>query len=216
MRSIHADIKSCVLDCNRACGQWTYDSRGTHQSGQRRRSATDEIYCNAEKLTLYEHENGDLTLEGRFGEIGHDGGPCSIQSVAKGLLPKVEIRTTVDQIIEDIRMRKMYIEMENEARALLGKEFQSVHQEMRSKDILVGDPKVLDFRKGGCARFRAIYRRSEEIEKLPYPEAAYWAYISGIGVYFGLRENREDMRLNAVSDLKRFVLHSCPASVTGH
>jgi hypothetical protein len=179
-------------------------------NGAETKNAVAEIYCNAEKLTLYEHKNGDLTLEGRFGEIGRDGGRLSIQSLAKELLPKAESGTTVDQMIEDIRMRKMYIEMENEARTLLGKEFQSVRQEMRSKDILVGDPKVLDFRKGGCARFRAIYRRSEEIERLPYPEAAYWAYISGIGVYFGLRENREEMRLNAISDLKTLCCIAVP------
>lgn len=167
------------------------------------KNAVAEIYCNAEKLTLYELENGDLALEGRFGEIGGNEGRPSIQSIAKGLLLKNGIERTVDQFVEDIRQRKMYMEMENEARVLLNKEFQSVRLEMNSKDILVGsDPQILEFRKGGCARFRAIYRKSEEIDRLPYPEAAYWAYISGIGVYFGLREKREEMRLNAVSDLK--------------
>jgi hypothetical protein len=162
-----------------------------------------EIYCNAEKLTLYGHEKGELILEGRYGEIGKNEDHLSIQNVAKDLQSKVGNGRTIDQVIEDIRQRKMYIEMEHEARMLLLNEFQSIKQEIKSQGILrEEDPQILDFRKGGCARFRTVYNKTEDIEGLPYPEAACWAYITGIGVYFGLKENRDVMRRNAIAELR--------------
>ena len=37
---------------------------------------------------------------------------------------------------------------------------------------------------------------------MQYPEAAYWAYVTGVGVYFGPKEKREEMRKNAIAELK--------------
>jgi hypothetical protein len=162
-----------------------------------------EIYCNGDKLTLYEHESGDLLLEGRFGVIGKNENTLSIQQVAKDMQSAMRDGRTIHQMIDDIRLRKMYVEMERIAKALLQDEFQSIKKEMRS-DVNVGMDvqHIFDFNKGGCKPFRAMHVKDAEIDELPYPEAAYWAYVTGIGVYFGTKERRDEMRNDAITELK--------------
>jgi len=61
---------------------------------------------------------------------------------------------------------------------------------------------TFDIKKSGCKPFRALYKRDAEIDVMQYPEAAYWAYVTGIGVYFGTKERREEMRQGAIVELK--------------
>jgi hypothetical protein len=162
-----------------------------------------EIYCNGDKLTLYENEKGYLLLEGRFGEIGKKDNPISIQQVAMDLQSSLRNDPAIHQIIEDIRQRKMYVEMERRAKLLLQDEFRSIKKEMRSEPTKgPEDPPVFDLKRGGCKPFRAVYKKNSEIDSLQYSEAAYWAYVTGIGVYFGSKERREEMRNNAIAELK--------------
>jgi hypothetical protein len=167
------------------------------------KNAIAEIYCNGDKLTLYECEAGDLLLEGRFGVIGKNENASSIQQVAKDLQSIMRDGRTMLQMIEDIRRRKMYVEMERVAQTLLQDEIHSIKKEMKS-EIVVGrdDRQVSDFRRGGCKPFRALYKRDAEIDELQYPEAAYWAYVTGVGIYFGAKESRDEMRKGAIAELK--------------
>ena len=161
-----------------------------------------EIYCNGEKLTLFENEKGELMLEGRYGEIGKNDNPLSIQQVAKDLQYKNGKGLPIHQMIEDIRQRKMYVEMEQEAKRILEDEFQSIKKEMRSEGISGSEePPFLDL-KNGCKPFKDVYKKNADIEGLPYPEAAYWSYVTGIGVYFGLVEKRDEMRKDAIAELE--------------
>ena len=162
-----------------------------------------EIYCNGDKLTLYEYEEGNLRLEGRFGEIGKKASPLSIHQVAADLRSETRNGLTVHQTIEAIRLRKMYVEMERLAKALLRDEFLSITKEMRSETTVGIDyHQPFDLRRNGCKPFRALYKRDAEIDEMQYPEAAYWAYVTGIGVYFGTKERREEMRKGAIVELK--------------
>jgi hypothetical protein len=162
-----------------------------------------EIYCNGDKLTLYEYPEGNLRLEGRFGEIGKRENPISIQQVANDLGSEMRNGLTTHQMIEHIRQRKMYVEMERMAKMLLREEFIRIAKEMKPETTVGVDyHQTFDIKKSGCKPFRVLYKKEAEIDSMRYPEAAYWAYVTGIGVYFGREERQEEMRKDAIAELK--------------
>ena len=106
--------------------------------GKMKKNPIAEIYCNGDKLTLYEHEKGELILEGRYGEIGGTDHHILIHQVVQDLQSRSGDNVSTRQMIEDIHQRKMYVEMEQAARGLLQDEFRSVKEEVKSPTISGG------------------------------------------------------------------------------
>ena len=166
------------------------------------------ILWNGKVLTLNEHEDGALVLEGQYGDIGKlSQQTLFIQNVAENEKENGDGRE-IQQISDDIRQGKILKdEMKEEAWKQLKEEVISIRN--RAKSIIKypgDDPFDPYIRNAALDMLRNWLRENRKsIEELSYEESSFWAYATGEGVFFGLDlpEKRLEMKSDAIVALKK-------------